>query len=152
MDMDLKELISRIDNLQKSLRSDISPKALHDFIHIINELGYFDYQTLKDEQVDHSALVSEAIGYLKRYVESKPDDFVALNNLGVLLSNSGEIAASRRYFIAALKFAPKDQNIHENLRIQDILSGKSKSHWHKVPEELKKGNKTLISYFDPHGM
>ena len=150
--MDLKQTIADIDRARESIRAHIDSAGVYAFTQAVNNLGYFDYRALQAETLSHSELVQEAIGYLKSYLDLNPKDFVALNNLGVLLADSGERVQSRRLFRAALKLAPNDRNIHENLRTLDILAGKSQTKWHDVPEGAQKGERTLSSYFDPHGM
>lgn len=102
--------------------------------------------------MNHAELVKETIGYLRSYLETNSTDAVALNNLGVLLANNGDRSEPRRLIKAALKLAPDDANIHENLRILDILARKAKAKWHEVPADAQSGDLTLTAFFDPHGM
>ena len=150
--MDFKRTVSEVDRAWESIRARLDADGVYAFVRAVNDPGYFDYRALQAETLSHSELVQEAIGYLKSYLDLNPKDFVALNNLGVLLADSGERVQSRRLFRAALKLAPNDRNIHENLRTLDILAGKSQTKWHDVPESAQKGEQTLSSYFDPHGM
>ncbi len=150
--MDLKQTIANIDRARESIRAHIDSAGVYAFTQAVNDLGYFDYRALQAEALSHSELVQEAIGYLKSYLDLNPTDFVALNNLGVLLADSGERLQPRHLFKAALKLAPNDRNIHENLRTLDMLAGKPQTKWHDVPEGAQKGERTLSSYFDPHGM
>jgi Flp pilus assembly protein TadD len=150
--VDLERTVARIDRARESIRAHIDADAIHAFTKAVNDLGHFDYQSLQRKAVNHAELVKETIGYLRTYLETNPEDAVALNNLGVLLGNNGERAQPRRLIKAALKLAPDDANIHNNLRILDISARKPKAKWHEVPEGAQGGDLTLTAFFDPHGM
>lgn len=70
----------------------------------------------------------------------------------MLLANDGQYREARRCFRAALKLAGGDANIHENLRILDILTGRPSARWHDIPEGARKDERTLVAYVDPHAM
>jgi Flp pilus assembly protein TadD len=150
--VDLEQALARIDQGRETIRAHVNSVAVHAFTKAVDDLGYVAYQALQSKKVNHAELVKEAIGYLKSYLATNPADAVALNNLGVLLTNNGDREEPRRLFRAALKLAPHDSNIHENLMILDILAGKPKAQWHAVPEDTHGGELTLTAYFDPHGM
>jgi Flp pilus assembly protein TadD len=148
----LEQLIAAVAAARASISKQDDGEAVYAFTQAVNQLGYFDYQAVQAHGLRHDDLAREAAGYLRRYLQNHPQDFVALNNLGVLLANAGKSAEPRRCFRAALKLAPQDRNIHENLRILDIATRKRQSRWHDVPGDVQPGERTLVSYFDPHGM
>jgi tetratricopeptide (TPR) repeat protein len=150
--VDLDQVLARIDQARETISAHNNSVAVHAFTKAVNDLGYIDDRALQSRKVSHAALVKEAIGYLRSYLERSPTDAVALNNLGVLLADNGDRSEPRRLFRAALKLAPNDSNVHENLMILDILAGKPKARWHAVPEDTHAGELTLTAYFDPHGM
>jgi hypothetical protein len=150
--VDLDKTVAELDRARQSICARVDSDAVHAFTKAVNDLGYFDYQALQKKKVSHAQLVLETIGYLRTHLEANPKDAVALNNLGVLLANNGDRSESRRLIKAALKLASNDANIHENLRILDMLAGKPKTRWHEVPEGAQSGDLTLTAFFDPHGM
>jgi Flp pilus assembly protein TadD len=123
-----------------------------DFGRAVDALGYSDVAALERAGIDHDALESEAERYYRALLQGSPRDAAALNNLGVLLLNSGRRAEARRLLTRALALAANDRNIHENLSICDILEHRPARVRHVVPEAARPGRGTLVAYFDPHGM
>jgi Tfp pilus assembly protein PilF len=107
---------------------------------------------LEQEHVDFRALVNRVYHYYRRVLKQDRDDGVAANNIGVFMSNGGNPAGARPYFVRAVRLLPRDLNAHENLRVADILMRKPEARWHDYPEGLKPGKHTLAVYFDPHAM
>jgi hypothetical protein len=135
-----------------SLRKQLRSEQVHEFARIVEELGYADYRSVEREKADFAGLVGEALRFYRRLLKTHGADAAALNNAGVLISNNGQPSRARPYFVAALKLAPRDATIHENLRVADILTRRPRRRWHVAPGGLRRGKRTFQSYFDPHAM
>ena len=146
---DIDAVLRRLDEVRRADPSS-SPKAAHDFARLVNELG-FSAAGL-DPRIKFTCLVREANAYYDAILARFPDDAVAMNNLGVFLSNDRHAGKARPLFARAVTLVPGDATIHGNLRTADILTRTPKADWHAVPEGLAPGADTLPAYFDPHGM
>jgi tetratricopeptide (TPR) repeat protein len=146
------QIVGRLKAMRTSLRKQLRSKEVHEFARLVEDLGYVDYRSLEREKVDFARLVGEALRFYRRLLKTHGADAAALNNTGVLISNNGQPSKARPYFVEALRLAPRDATIHENLRIADILTRKPRRRWHVVPDGLRRGKRTFHSYFDPHAM
>ena len=147
-----RQLVGRLVATRTSLRKQLRGVEVHEFARLVEDLGYVDYRSVEREKVDFAHLVGEAIRFYRRLLKTHGADAAALNNTGVLISNNGQPSKARPYFVEALKLAPRDATIHENLRVADILTRRPRSRWHVVPGGLRRGKRTFQSYFDPHAM
>ncbi len=148
----VRQLVGRLAVVRTALRKELRTREAHEFARIVEDLGYVEGRAFDGEKVDFARLVGEALRYYRRLREAGRADAATLNNAGVLISNNGQAAKARPYFVAALELAPRDATIQENLRIADILMRKSRRSWHAVPDGLRRGRRTFQSYFDPHAM
>ena len=149
---DLSRLVGRLESVRASLRKNLRSELVDEFARIVEALGYVDARALDVAKVPFGRLVAEAIRFSRKLQDAGRANAATLNNTGVLISNNGQPARARPYFVASLKLAPRDATIHENLRIADILMRKSRRSWHAVPDGLRRGKRTLSSYFDPQAM
>jgi len=150
--MTLEETLTKLETHRAAMRTQMSAEVVHDFARAVESLGYVDVRELERRRVDFEKLVQWVYVYYRRFLKQHPDDAAALNNIGVLLSNRGKPRRARRYFAMAVRLAAQDRNIHENLRIADILMRKPEQRWHDYPDGLQPGKHTMVAYFDPHGM
>jgi hypothetical protein len=147
-----KMLEAELATVQAALRRNPDKAAVYTFMKFVDDVGYQDVRIVDTLETSRAELVSEAVKHAKQLIEDGGDDPVLLNNLGVLLLNSGCASEAGAYIRQASKLAPNDRTIHENLRILDILQRRPRTRWHDVPEDAKPGSQTLLAYFDPHGM
>lgn len=148
----LADLLSTLAAQRAALRRKITAEAVHDFARTVDALGYHDPRALARLDATHDDLVGRVHHYYRIVLRRDPKDAAALNNIGVFISNSGDARRARPYFARAARLAPRDRNIHENLRIADILMHKSETRWHRYTGAQKPGRHTLVAYFDAHGM
>lgn len=150
--MTLTELLATLAAQRAALSRKITPEAVHDFARTVDAVGYYDARVLAKEHTTLAELVGQVHHYYDVVLKRDPKDAAALNNVGVFISNHGEPKRARPYFARAARLAPGDRNIHENLRIADILMHKAETRWHDYPDALRPGPHTLVAYFDAHGM
>jgi hypothetical protein len=150
--MPLSDLLQKLAAKRAALRRKISADVVHELARIVDDLGYLDTRELEAATVNHGELVRLVQASYGELLKRDPSDAVAMNNLGVFLCNGGDPRGARPYFVQAVALRPGDRNIHENLRIADILTHKAKGRWHDYPAGLKPGRHTLLAYFDPQGM
>ena len=150
--MTLPELQAALATQREALWRKITPEAVHAFARTVNAVGYYDVRVLAQEHIALDELVAQVHHYYEVVLKRDPKDAAALNNIGVFISDHGQPKRARPYFAKAARLAPGDRNIHENLRIADILMHKSEARWHDCPDALTPGPHTLVAYFDAHGM
>jgi len=147
-----KELFQKLEAYRADISAKISADLVHNFAKTVDDIGYVSSLELEREKIDFKRLVRQVYRYYRKLLKQNPDDAVAINNIGVFISNNGDPRRARPYFAKAVRLLPTDKNIHENLRVADILMRKSKKHWHDYQDGLQPGEYTLAAYFDPHGM
>ena len=145
--MTLPELRAALTTQRETLRRKITDEAVHAFARTVNGIGYHDVRVLAQEHIALDELVAQMV-----VQKRDPKDAAALDNVGVFISDNGQPKRARPYFAKAVRLAREDRNIHENLRIADILMHKPEARWHDCPDALTPGARTLVAYFDPHGM
>ena len=150
--MTLTELLATLAAQRAALRRKITPEAVHAFARTVDAAGYHDARGITQAHTTLAELVGEVRHYYDVVLKRDPKDAAAINNLGVFISNHGDPRRARPYFARAARLAPGDRNIHENLRIADILTHKSETRWHDYSDALKPGPHTLVAYFDAHAM
>jgi Flp pilus assembly protein TadD len=146
------ELLAKLDTLRASMRAGLTEAAVHEFARTVDALGYVDSRALDRRNVDFEKLAQHVYYYYRQFLKRHPEDAAAINNIGVTLSNQGKPRRARKYFARAVKVRRDDRNIHENLRIADILLHRPEHWWHDYAAELQPGPDTLVAYFDPHAM
>jgi tetratricopeptide (TPR) repeat protein len=82
------ERLDQLDAMQADLRAVLAQDPKH--YHALNALGY----TLADRLPEQ---VNEAVGYLQRALELKPDDFYVLDSMGWALYRMGELEQALEY-------------------------------------------------------
>ena len=82
------ERLDQLDAMQADLQAVLAQDPKH--YHALNALGY----TLADRL---PAQVNEAVGYLQRALELKPDDFYVLDSMGWALYRMGELEQALGY-------------------------------------------------------
>jgi tetratricopeptide (TPR) repeat protein len=82
------ERLDQLDAMQADLQAVLAQDPKH--YHALNALGY----TLADRLPSQ---VSEAVGYLQRALELKPDDFYVLDSMGWALYRMGELEQALDY-------------------------------------------------------
>jgi Flp pilus assembly protein TadD len=82
--------------------------------------------------------VSEAIRILEQYIISHPEDYYAINKLGVALVNDGKIARARECFLRAIEINPKFAPPYSNIGNLCTESGKYEEAliWYKKAIEI----------------
>jgi Tfp pilus assembly protein PilF len=148
----LPELLATLVTQREMLRRQITPEAVHAFARTVDAITYYDVRVLAQEHIAHEELAAQVHHYYEVVLKRDPKDATALNNIGVFISNNGQPKRARPYFAKAARLAPEDRNIHENLRIADILMHKPEARWHDYPDTLTPGPHTLVAYFDAHAM
>ena len=79
-----------------------------------------------------------------------PDNPIPVNNLGVVLCDSGSYRKALRLFDRALKLDPADATIHENRSIAEFYLGRRNQLF--FPDGLQRGPRTHSAYFDPQAL
>jgi Flp pilus assembly protein TadD len=79
-----------------------------------------------------------------------PDNPIPVNNLGVVLCDSGSYRKALRLFDRALSLDPADATIHENRSIAEFYLGR-RNHLF-FPDGLQRGPRTHSAYFDPQAL
>jgi Flp pilus assembly protein TadD len=148
----LPELQAALTTQREALRRKITPEAVHAFARTVNAVGYHDVRVLAREHIVLDELIGRVHHYYEVVLKRDPKDAAALNNIGVFICDNDEPKRARPYFARAARLAPGDRNIHENLRIADILMHKPEARWHDYSDALTPGAHTLVAYFDPHAM
>jgi Tfp pilus assembly protein PilF len=148
----LPELHAALATQREALRRKITSEAVHAFARTVNGIGYHDVRVLAQEHIALDELVAQVHHYYEVVLKRDPKDAAALNNIGVFICDNGQPKLARPYFAKAARLASEDRNIHENLRIADILMHKPEARWHDYPDTLTPGAHTLVAYFDPHAM
>ncbi len=82
------ERLDQLDAMQADLQAVLAQDPKH--YHALNALGY----TLADRLPEQ---VNEAVGYLQRALELKPDDFYVLDSMGWALYRMGELEQALDY-------------------------------------------------------
>ncbi len=144
---DIQETIHQLNQArQAACQPDADFDAIQMFGILVERLGY-----VEDAAFNWRELVEEAIFYYNAYLASVPDDGVVMNNVGVLLLNSGNPVSARKYFLRALDQLPWDETVHRNVRISDMLMMVEEAAWHTIPENTAPGRHTLLAFFKANG-
>jgi hypothetical protein len=144
----LEETLGKLAALRLAIRKDGAARDVHRFASLVDGLGYTT--AALDPKIGFKELVKEARSHYEALLSLSPDDAVALNNLGVLLTNDSKLQAARPYLVRAALLAPKDATIQENRRLSDVMLKKPRDDWHSYPAGLTPGIFSLQVYFDPH--
>ncbi len=147
----IKNIIRDANNLREILKDNFEIITLHKFAAKVDDLGYASVRDLKKFGINLKKLEKEVITMYREHLQRYPDDSVSINNIGVFFANRRNYNDARSHFELALKMENEDANIHENLRLMDILTNKPKNEWHNF-YCTKRGGLTLLAYFDPHAM
>src|SRR5215813_6660514 len=115
--MPLTELLAALAAQRTALARKITPDAAHAFARTVEAIGYHDVRVLAQASVALDTLVAQVHHYYDVVLKRDPKDAAALNNVGVFICNDGEPKRARPYFARAVRLAPEDSNVHQNLRI-----------------------------------
>jgi tetratricopeptide (TPR) repeat protein len=145
-------LLEQLRCAREALQSQFDHNSICSLAKLTDELGYRSAEELKRLGVDTSAFLRAAIDFHRQFLKHNPEDGIVLNNLGVLIANSGNMSEARPIFLEAVSLLPYDRNAHENLNIADAYLGNERVMPKVDPKQLRANEETLLAYFDPQAM
>lgn len=154
----IKSHLEKIEEYTADFEINQNPIDLHRLADVVNSLCYEGIRALESMEIDHEAHVNKVLEKYQAVLKKNPDDAVSLNNVGMFLSSRADYEEARPYITRALEIEPNDYTIHMNLYILDVMQPiqrdnkcPSREVCHKLPD-VERGEYTIESYFDPHGL